>query len=87
LRSPTAHGTVSDHAVGFDARVVDPLEWQRRRALQPRRVGRAVVGQPVVVRTTEGVAQLAVIHRIEAERDHAVEHGDVDTFEVHVLES
>jgi hypothetical protein len=78
---------VGDDAAGFLEGVGERLQRQRRRGLQPVGRGRAVPGEPVVVRAAAGHGEVDVGQRVEAEADRAVEDRHVDPLGVHVDEA
>ena len=76
-----AHG-----APGLGNRARDVVEGQLGGELEPRRVDRAEIARPVVVRTRQGGRHLRVVVHQHLAPARAVDDGDVDALNVHRLQ-
>jgi hypothetical protein len=95
-RGPDEHAPkaeVVDGALGLDHRSFRVLERHGPDAEEPRRVSRAVLGDPVVVCTLAVGDELDVmqrrdrVHGPEEHRQRRVQHRNVDAVAVHVGET
>ena len=82
------HPELAHRPFRFDRCALRILARHHRDAFQPRRIGRAEPGEPVVVRAADRRCErgVEVVGRECEQSERRIQHGDVDALAIHAVE-